>query len=82
MKAARGDVGGNEEVCLPLLQVIDDLESLLLREITNDILRLVAVFPKPIGKLFAHGLGIGEDKRRLRILFTQNPEQERHLLVL
>ncbi len=82
VQTAGGNIRRDEEIRLSFLQVLDDPESLLLRQVANDVLRLVSVFTKAVGKLLAHCLRIREDQSRVRLLLAQKPKEKTELLVL
>ncbi len=80
METARCDIGGDQETEATLLEVVEDAQPFLLRDISGKHCRLVIVVLQAAGQVLRLPLGIDEDHDPLgRLFLFQQAEQQRKL---
>ena len=82
LESACGDIGCNKQCGLAALELVQGLLPLGLREVSCEVVGIVAVVPEPCAELLGHVPAVGEHECRLRILGSQKLQQEHELLGL
>ena len=82
VESSRGYIGGAEHPEPARLQIVYDLDSLLLREVSHDELTGIAVHLKFLCDDLRHAFGVAEDERVLRVFRFQDAQEETELLIL
>ena len=82
VQAARGDVGGDDDVDGTALKVFDDFFAFFLRDVTGEGGIRIAVCFQHDGEAFEVALGVEEDHAARRFFFIEQANKQRRFFVL